>query len=1187
MRVSSIHISAQPFLPCTAHFSSSDSIQNKEVIQTSSGIHGELPLAGLSDQVIGDKQVGWLNQPSSDLSEAKPSYAWLDAQSVAQDDHYTWLGLISGAQDETFREHLQCLRTGIDQKICEVHQSDIPLGIKKSLATFLENTKKELEGLPIKVMMMAHTILSELNQQKQGEEKINEHTYLSALKNKIKNPAYALMLTALNQIEKKVSQQAHLLVGQSLGPLHVNLRIPHADLVASVLAKVVDDIRAASQAAASVTVEIGHMDVQVGETKTDKNNKVDLFLDHQACIADTEKFTKTSTYLRALVPSVSARDQVLMEKTIQQIDVLTKRIVDARYLTELKLVENKKLSAQARSEVAQTVSYFVGYQQAREIKKKLKSIASHMGSNGMGQSSVVMEKLRHLALFFDAQSKRYLGESAAHNLVSHALFSSNHRFKLFDELALPGTSTSINKTIDLKSGVGSSVAIFPGMKVGGGVTLGVGRALNITTSFDGRESYSHKEELSASLNADIKAAFSYFSAGAGAALSHTFESKNYSANTLDGISKHIALEENSHRRLPDTMLLAPAVQNIFSSLVRSENALNNIVGLSKSDPNLRLYTTIKNLEMASGSEIVMAYALKQLGMDSVQQEPVFSLHELNPLTTGSSAASKVGIAKARTNPNEVKSVSVSAAAGTNTAFISNLLMSGNEKAAVMMPSIDANVSASGEWVKTVFHGTTLKPTHDLMSMAHTRSYAHSVSMANDIQKLVWQAKTQEGSALPKHLDGACQLMARIDAPLHAEEEVVQHIAFALNALRTLEKYFSQFEKAAPLLLMAAKNSADFSLSYDKNFYNEALTTILSHQLDGDKTLKKIDHLNETGGTTRPSQLANTHEAAREIVGRVWDSYSAALGMIELSGLGRISSLLKNLDQHAPIKNMLTEFVEVHTALAEKLANPNLGLSLDSLYRHAALESPDVSEKNVKATKREAALALSKANVSSILPTATLGLTSILSSSQALALGGSVATKTTRVSGANNPLGNGVSETVTYTGTLSGLMTALNGFSKNPKTINCLVPDNIFSEALLNACAAIYQDIDPTSLTLGGSARMATRALERDKSKQISVVATKYEATLQALVVNTTISKSIKSNVDFAKLSGATGVSAKLGAGKTESRTEVGLVMMGPELSYNISQLGELAAYGIDKDAAKKIKEQRMILTDQFLSGKDE
>ncbi|MCC7005061.1 MAG: hypothetical protein IT497_00275 [Ottowia sp.] len=1095
-----------------------------------------------------------------------------------------------------FLEKLDLLSTQIDKKIGEwknTPETSLSKKQKKEFTHALNDFQSQISAWTATVKKAeAQALISEMAQHDTGSA-------LSAHNNKnfVHQAGLKATLTTFDQLENQIDQQ--IKARKNLPITLQNNDFSHAAEFRTQLSefkKMVHDVRTA------LTDGINTGSVPSKAEGSAHHSSTGLFLtpSNMPFVDDINKFKAIGAKLNTINIGNHVEINQGLWQVGRNISQIGKNMLHEKYTAECQLASpHLKLNAQEKDEIGTTLAYLSGYQQARAIKNQLKNLASQLETKNSTDSIKLATNLRDFALFFDAQAKRYHGDSAAHDLAAHTIFMRKNLLKIFDEDILPGTDVAIKKSVGIKLGISASLTDIPGiskvlpeafttwLKISANATANTGYDRSVTIALDGRENYSYKKEGLLSFGGEGKLNVSALSSTASGSKKIAAHSFIYTAKSPDDISKQSALQKNNGHILSETILSNPKVRSLYQGMAHAQNKINKLFGFSISDPHIHLHTTINTLERASGSEVVMDYALSKLKIKH-EQENSFPLHNLNVLSTGQTAASKAGTATAQKNPNEVSTKEYGASLSLGSTALSSLIAPEKvtEKALSGLLAGELAASYSHNLTKTVFCGTTLKPTHDLLSTTHTHSYKNSVKLAENIQEKVWQAKTQE--KLPEHLKNTCDVFKDIHQPLDTTEKKLAHLTSTMAALTSLEENFSKFEQAAPLLMTATNNSVDFQHPYYRQLYNTALDTITPHQLDNDQILKKLPGNADPLNSAALNMLAHSHNTAQEIVGRVWDSYSTALGMLELTSLGRLNPS-EDLKTHPELKEAIEKFVEAYTNLSKKIAKPNIDLSLDKLYRHAAIESPDVSEKIATTKKSEGGFSASLFSalraVNIVAGDKNGQLTTAVGQSKKASVGIETSTKKSETTKTSNPLGKGESVATSWTGKVGGFATfAINQMPSNQGLVRFLTPNNISADALVAAVADVYGNNTAEKLTSKAIAQGAARLIDRDKNKNFSITATDYQGQLQNITLSTKIEKKVEAAIDpgkIATLAAATAgvpITASANASKTESRTEVDLVMMGPELSYQISQFGELAAYGIDKDCAADIKEKLAILT---------
>ena len=665
---------------------------------------------------------------------------------------------------------------------------------------------------------------------------------------------------------------------------------------------------------------------------------------------DAELFTGISTALNNLDMSNYPQAKEKLNQISLSINTLSKNMASTQLESQLALNNNPEYGEKEKQFFSYALAYNTGYEQTRSIKNNLKDLATSLEKNIGEAAQDLSSTLRTCAKLFNAQDKRYKAEMATARLEAHAIFEAKHLLKNLNE-APPGSKVDIASSFEIKGGMGQLPTQLPGnhlLRLN--VLAKLGTAHNETYGANAYGKYYYKNEYSGGVGLEANAAGMGISAGFSATANRTRRSDYYEAKTPEALIKHKTTKKNDQRYLPQPLLDSAVIQNTGKDYVVIKNVLNKISGLNPSDPNEPIFVTTKMLKAAVGSEIIIQDCLKKLGITPLHSQDPFNLHEITPISTGKTIASIPGTALAQKNPSVVTTYEVSGNAGIGTSgaypYVSQI-----KPFASLLPTVNRSTSATATFTNTLFNGTALKPTHELMSTAHTQNYKESMAIA---QKVLSMWHTKSGSmSLPNHLQEASALIAKIALPI-TQENFISHIHDASQALTKLQTNFDCFEKSAAFFKDAIRKNVALDHPYYRSEYINCVKEMAQHQLHGDKKLPQEPQ----------KKLGNAQldEDAQETIGRTWDTYSSALGMIELSVLGKIPK-----DTQDPmLQEALEQFVTQYTRLAKKIALPNLPLTQDELYRHAAIVSPEVDEKKSLSAKTESTLIITMPNPLNLL-----------------------------------------------------------------------------------------------------------------------------------------------------------------------------------------------------------------------------
>ncbi|MCC7006311.1 MAG: hypothetical protein IT497_06685 [Ottowia sp.] len=925
---------------------------------------------------------------------------------------------------------------------------------------------------------------------------------------------------------------------------------------------------------------------------------------------EKNKFHSISEKLKELDLKLSPQEADCLKEISSRIDSLVKNMTVAQLNSKRELIENPTLSLREKTSLSQAAGYLAGYQEVKKIKIDLKNLASRIEKQSTENS--LSDTLRDYARLFRAQGHQYKAHMLVENLGAHAIFIEKNQFKALAKSPRQGSEINLKSGIELKGGGKLSISHTP---VSFSLTAKIGgeKTVTISTSSDGKITAQQEKNISA--GGEANAMLSAITATASAVTKRTASSHTFEGTSLKDVSTHLALKDNSDRMLPQTVLAHPKIQKLHQFYMSIKNAGNKAAGFEKEDPRVAIYGTIETLENASGSRSMINSMLKKLNIHfAAQQESstssnLFTLNEIAPLSTGSIAASQRGTTHAQKNPSEVITAEVNLTATASTSGAHSELPKSAAPFNGILPKIDLSMGAAYTYTSSLLNQTTLEPTHQLMSMAHTRSYKTSLDIAEQIRTSVWQANGKGGKALPAHLEDANNLILKItkekNEPFTADR-LEQNLTQATKALENLKERFNKFEEAIPLFMEATLDTKTLSNSinnrvrvtdmmhphYKKNF-NATLTDIVAHQLDKDKQLQLID-TKELVSTHYPRQLPHSlHSVAQDTIGRVWDTYTSALGMIELAALGRLPESYSLVEGNLQLQKKIEDFGTQYKALADKLAKPDLPLVLDKLYRYASIISPDISKKTSHTMKVEGTLSLNTPaplrGITPNIPTDTAGEVQHKSgTAKMLEASGNVSTKETTPEKTNNPFSHNSSYTVNLSNSIGSI---LNGNITLPLELSahasaadiaskCIARYGAKLEhynAAFKAVAQAIRDDDgspqsPSSTTIATGPFLKNAGLGEEKSRPATITINTTNGQIESIAVTLSTIKELKLATPDVGPYCAPSASAQATYSKSETATHTAINIMGPEFMYNIRQLGELKKYDLDKEQFKDIEQ---------------
>lgn len=211
--------------------------------------------------------------------------------------------------------------------------------------------------------------------------------------------------------------------------------------------------------------------------------------------------------------------------------------------------------------------------------------------------------------------------------------------------------------------------------------------------------------------------------------------------------------------------------------------------------------------------------------------------------------------------------------------------------------------------------------HQLLSVAQTYSCDMSLQLARQVCEAIWLAKSHGDSGqLPPHLKTAYSLIQQVNEFTPNEEYMCTLLDSANDALSELNQHFSQFSSLAPAFIKLLESNIwrpDVIQRYQ----------LLSKKISAQQFL--ADQL----PSHQPYQLAS----AKEAIGRIWDAYSVALGVIETA----IAYSLAKYDAQATSRSQnlalgLQACAIQYQKFAQALTKEILLVSLENVSRYHSL-----------------------------------------------------------------------------------------------------------------------------------------------------------------------------------------------------------------------------------------------------------
>lgn len=611
-------------------------------------------------------------------------------------------------------------------------------------------------------------------------------------------------------------------------------------------------------------------------------------------------------------------------------------------------------NARARAE-----GFFDAHLQAQKIKANAHQLAKKIqAKNQIQDGGKLHDALCAIDMAFGAMSNRYKGQAIEADLDAHARYEKTYAFNGLDSNTISGGGVSRSKSASAQIGV--ALLAVPGASVSADLQMSVGKSESTTLDHDRDFNYVKTTTVTAGLEANATAtgvASAKAGVTGGMAVGGDFYEVPGDAQGRDRIAKYAALQKNNQRYIPEFLRSHLLVRKVYRYVRVVENKINYFTGFTKKNPNLPVYATTRALENAMGTSAVLDQAYEQLAkvvplkhqMGAAQSQAERFHVENSQALSVVSVASVPGTATKSKAPWEIFTgvASVGVTVGPENPF-SGAIPAGEEGSAVAQGSkflkrsgLSAKFNAAAAITSTKLNATLLRPTHTLLSTEQTKSVKTSTNLAKEMMQSVWLKKSNNApQQLPVFLRDTHALMAggslqidspslvkSIDTPL-TESEMLRHVVAAKHVLEKLDTDFSIFEKDAARFIDATRHSSKDE--FFKKAYAQSLKSITERQLIDDR---------------RVSDKPYRHRDAKDAVGRVWANYSAALGMIELCGLGRINK--DDVSSHVALRHEVEHFVAAYSRLSEKIAHPDISFVQDNLYRYGLLDVPATATKVTK------------------------------------------------------------------------------------------------------------------------------------------------------------------------------------------------------------------------------------------------
>lgn len=863
---------------------------------------------------------------------------------------------------------------------------------------------------------------------------------------------------------------------------------------------------------------------------------------------ETNKLHEFCAECLSLMPKELAGEPKAKELQ-QKINSFTNDINKVRREATKQVFENVDLPTEAKERLISTRLSLARYEATKTIKKMLSEYATKLEKDP--KTAKFSEIVRDLEVVMRALSKQCKAEAALQAIKAHEFFEKKHKLNIFED-SLPGTTTHQSFTLVGRLGIGAGIANLTGQAsvTGGG---GGTSESTITQEPEGSFIATRNINLGPAARAQASTPLSIGEISTSASASRSYSSNQYRANDVHTLVHHQAVQSSNAQKQ------IAIKQKIFTLTAPIKNFVREkLLDLNQIDPNQPIYATRKTLAGAIGTEQILQRTLSKYGTD-ISKHNKLSVLDIDPPSQGPTAASEPGTKKPRHNPikTTIYSGKISAQTGLKLGTAqtagyefdvqnrvadtaSGIVTPANALTASLLtssvlPSVEATANATLKRQISRFDGTLLKPTHELLSTAHTKDYATSFNTAKSLHT-AWQIQTT--TALPLHLRTIDNLFKSANLSFDSAH-LMTHIENANNALTDMHQQYAEFEEAASLLVNLTHQSVDFKSPYYKKMYNEAVSQIKRHQFDTDITFAEIpkSELASYGDTTvaKPSP-----DKVQEALGKIWDSYSSALGIAEIATLGPLKN--KSIDAQPELKAEVDLFIKQYDQFAKKLANPTLPFSADELYRHASITSPHISEST--STTHE--------TTSRVVANLGAGLNGLLKTKPLKYVLHHHDYKLTTPAKTTSAFEKHPIEVDTY-GTNSATFSDKNWETKLKKDIASLPEEDQKSLITAARAFAMRQTYTPhPTLT----------------SKPVQITVTRSQGQLQSITIAQQDKNGFDAHPTF-PVSGAEPFFAGVDATLDINKTKVVNRMIGPELNQNIKELKFLESYGIDKSIVKQ------------------
>ena len=810
-------------------------------------------------------------------------------------------------------------------------------------------------------------------------------------------------------------------------------------------------------------------------------------------------------------------------------------------------LEQKNLSA-----IAQDYAYgefcLTAYKQAKKVRQLAKlsaqQLSLHLSSTYSEQQAKEQEKIlkimNQLVLIFSAKANIYLGRHAQANLEAHATYAMDNLYQPFKMQTTLGDYLTNHASYGISGG--PALPDLAGLfKANVNGKIDYGKVKTIGISSDGDIEFTSGKTLSAGIKAKIQ--FTPIASASGglsaqmALLGDFYETDNQDGQGKVRTLKYAGARKNDRRNHLSAKFLAKPR--------KAKNQLKkNVFGLQANNQYLSPYAKSKSLENAQGQAKLLNHLYHEL------DKTINSIHAPIPpirqkrFFQGSASfdismpapASQAGTAKKTPTPWQITKTQADITA----------------RLGIQHEDSGSNASIekilAGTLTRFKLHTQLLQPPHALLSVARTYSYQTSLQLAQQIIDQVWLAKSDNDvSKLPVHLHNTIAWINQINKAAINNIDIQRKLESAISLLKDLDQRFTDFESTA-LHLLALYNNKNHLSPDTFNQHTQFLSqTFASHQLPSD-------------------QQHNTKRLKQEIA-QVWDTYSSAIGMIDVEISHLLSKQALCTDQQRDeLKAMIRQFAAQYQLLAQKLTEPQLPFLKDTLYRYSTLIV------NAPISKNSNSLSMS----SSIN---TQALNNNLGSGigiKLLELPAYLTRTNTNVEQHPNPLRKGQFATFEknlVVGTPDMRSRIAKGLWKTLAHIPGLKKNaRINAEVLHNLAQSEQQQTLSNMMTFLGLA---------SNIYQIKEVETRRNGILQMKLLQ--VSNKNGFSLATPNLIPATGADLKINTVNTQTKTTVANHMMGPDLAYHVLSFWKLENHGINAEtitqATKRLQQPLNSQTD--------